>query len=469
MNMDHVIALRAFHRKVVGILLLRRVVLALALWMFLWGAVVLVLRVAGVDRGLWLWVGPMGCVPVAAAVAGWELRRAPSRAMVRALYDGLLRCGGILMSEERENMRAWYGQLPEARVPTVRWRWGRPVGACLAGLVFMGLGYCIPDRMVGVLQEPRLEFGQWLTDLQEETRVLAEEQVLGPEEAQQWQEELERLAREASGREPGRAWEALDHLRQRQQDRVRAAAEEALRLLRELRQMEGLARAMQGAMELGLDAEGLAPAARELSDLLQGLGQPTRSGGWELSGAAVSGLNLTNAPDLSKLLAMVGDAKRTLSNRVARLSELRLVEGRYLSECQSLCQSTNVSGLVAFLSQGGGMNDRSVRVGIPGRGGVDRGRGDAPMTWKEATEEAGARFEERVLPAGPGIGDLQRVGVSWGEPEVAGAGVRVAHGALAGGAAGAGVAHGSVVLPRHREVVQRYFRREASGAGGPGP
>ncbi|MGA4643970.1 hypothetical protein [Limisphaera sp. 4302-co] len=471
MQSDHARTLRAFHRRLAAVFLLRRVLFALALWAFVWGAAVLVLRMAGVPRGIWMAYGAAGCLPVMVGAAWWEWRRLPSLALVRAAYDALRRCGGILMSEERADMRAWYDRLPEARVPKLRWRWRRAAGACLAGWVFLGLTHWIPDRVVRSLQDPRLELGSWVAELQAQTQALAEEQILEAEEARRWQEELERLQRGASGREPARAWEALDHLQQANRDRAREAAEQALRALEELRQAESLAGAIQGAVESGLSGEELASAGRELSGLLRALKSTLSEAGGLPPVELNQGWNLTNRADLEKLLGVLGQCKGGLSNRVARLCKLRLVDGRYLSACQGLCQSTNLAALVAALCRNGGTNGagENLTCGLPGRGGVSRGRADAPMIWKEATEEDGARFQERVLPPGAGPADLQRVGLSWGAPEEAPADLPVAHGALSGAPAGSGVTRAQVVLPRHREVVQRYFRRDVPGGGGSGP
>src|SRR5262249_45557171 len=95
-----------------------------------------------------------------------------------------------------------------------------------------------------------------------------------------------------------------------------------------------------------------------------------------------------------------------------------------------------------------------------GKGGVDRGRADAAMTWTDGTSEKDAKFKEKVLPpsAVAGLNDSQLVGLSATAPTVDPNGV-VAHGALNNTASGGGSAYTQTILPRHKGAVRRYFER----------
>jgi hypothetical protein len=98
-----------------------------------------------------------------------------------------------------------------------------------------------------------------------------------------------------------------------------------------------------------------------------------------------------------------------------------------------------------------------------GRGGVSRGRGDAPMTWRDPASESGVRFEDQVLPPA-GLDALARgrlVGLSADAPKVEVMPADGAdEGALRAAAAGGGGAHAQQVLPRHRAAVEQYFHRD---------
>jgi hypothetical protein len=98
-----------------------------------------------------------------------------------------------------------------------------------------------------------------------------------------------------------------------------------------------------------------------------------------------------------------------------------------------------------------------------GKGGVDRGRGDAAMTWADGSSEKDARFKEKILPPSSvaGLNDSQLVGLSASAPTADTSGV-AAHGALNSAASGGGSAYTQTILPRHRGAVKRYFDRPKS-------
>ena len=124
-----------------------------------------------------------------------------------------------------------------------------------------------------------------------------------------------------------------------------------------------------------------------------------------------------------------------------------------------------------FLSEclGGGMGmDESMKLWNwqtsmsqkPGRGGVGRGRADAPMTWKDPSSNNNTSYEATVLPQASleAMRDSQMVGVSLGAPQLAEGGPDSTN-ALNNAAAGGGSANRQVVLPRHKAAVSRYFDR----------
>jgi hypothetical protein len=58
------------------------------------------------------------------------------------------------------------------------------------------------------------------------------------------------------------------------------------------------------------------------------------------------------------------------------------------------------------------------------------------------------------------LSDAQFVGVSQAAPELSGKDVTAEHGALASAQAGGGSANTQVILPQHRQAIQRFFKRD---------
>jgi hypothetical protein len=123
------------------------------------------------------------------------------------------------------------------------------------------------------------------------------------------------------------------------------------------------------------------------------------------------------------------------------------------------------SGLARFLKENAEKMsvDEATLQWYAGKGGVDRGRGDAAMTWTDGSSEKDARFKEKALPPSSvaGLNDSQLVGLSASAPTADTGGV-AAHGALNSAASGGGSAYTQTILPRHRRAVKRYFDRPQS-------
>ena len=82
------------------------------------------------------------------------------------------------------------------------------------------------------------------------------------------------------------------------------------------------------------------------------------------------------------------------------------------------------------------------------------------MDWDNDTSEANLKFKEHALPPSQHLEDAQMVGVSKAAPELAKNDLAVAHGALDNAAAGGGSGHAQVILPEHRQAVQKFFKRD---------
>src|SRR3954465_12279983 len=112
MNATHSQNLRTLERRLKWLLALRAAVRMMTAWLFLWGVIVLATRIAGSHQVAWLAAGLAGAVPVA-LLAGWySQRQLPASTRLRANYDLLNRCGGLVMSEEFTDTAGWQKALP---------------------------------------------------------------------------------------------------------------------------------------------------------------------------------------------------------------------------------------------------------------------------------------------------------------------------------------------------------------------
>jgi hypothetical protein len=462
--MDHQRSLREFSARIVRVLAFRTALRWATVWMLALGLAVLVARVMTRLPVHTLMLGLLGLVPIVAAAVWLEARRRPSPSTVRARLDQHARCGGLLMAAEQADVSAWSREMPEARPPVIRWQSGRALNLFGVSALFLALTFIIPDRYTALGFQRPLEIGKVLEELTAQIETLEEEKILKEDKASDFKSDLNKLGKEAAGKDPARTWEALDHLQQSVHDLAKQAAEEAIAKMQSLAQSEALAGALSQLPD-STAGEVLTKAAQELASLLNAAkldqGLLNASLPPELLASAKDG---KLSPELIKeLMKAIAANKEKIEAIMAKLENLRLIDGELAGVCKKAGLSPNPDALAAFLAENG--SDAialEILIEMLGNGGVDRGRGDAPLTWKDPSDENDIGFKEQTLPPSQlsAMKDAQLVGMSKAAPEVTGDKATVTTGALNPAAAGGGNARAQVILPSHKGAVNRFFKRD---------
>ncbi|RBP37691.1 hypothetical protein DES53_11373 [Roseimicrobium gellanilyticum] len=396
----------------------------------------------------WVWCG-IGAVLVLAAVLAWWLGRSryetPQAARIR-LEDAL----GLKtrLSAAEAGVGDWPTPPQEIKWP-VQWRWQRPVTVlAVSGMVLLLAAWVpVAQREVDkkrIVQEPTAvkEVKEWMENLQKEEAV-EEESV----------EEVEKKIAELLQR-PAENWyehgslEAAGNLR-----------DQTAEMLRELSQ--NLADAERAASALQAAGDALPQEAKDsLGNELGNAAQAMRTGGMkpneqllqqlqQMGGKGLGGMSKEQMQNLAKQLQKNAQA---LQDALKNSPELKLTE----------CQGCNGSGKGKGRGKGKGKDGEGEGEDGPGRGGITRGPGTAPITLSSEetnlnstkTEAVNSQIDmERVAP-----GDL--LTVSDGKHEVD---KNAYKGPQAGGTisntgdGGAAVWQNSL-LPSEREALKRYFK-----------
>jgi len=449
-------------RRALGMVrLTRRFTMLATLYLFVYGVVVLLFRaLTRCPRNL-LAFGFLALFPVAAVALALERRKFPARTAVKALLDSMHRCGGLLVAGDERDAGAWDARLPEFRVPTVHWHARRHVLALTASAIFVVFAFSIPRRYTRPQSSYTLEVDHLVEELTEQVDLLEEEAVLEDTRARALRDELDRLAEEARGDDPARTLEALDHIQAVMNERASEAAEAALAQVEEMTKAQALADASATLAATGRDPALMAAAMKALAGLLKDQELERMLAGAlpeGLLGAAQAGA--LTPEQLKALSELLKQCKGECRGCLGRLCKARLIDAKFLKLCKNAGRY-DPDALAAFLADGQAGKELAVLLrACCGKGGVDRGRGDAPMTWTEGSSEQGAAFKEQVLPPGPvsGLNNTKLVGISAAVPKVSAGATPVRSGVLATGE-GPGAAHTRTVLPRHRAAVRRYFER----------
>ena len=456
MNIDNK-TIRKFRIKMAALLILKKTLAVATVWGLVWGTVVIILRAAIGMPPLTLLTGGIGLIFAIGCAVVLALRQIPSRTALRASLDKHSGAGGLVMAAETVELGNWRKQMPSIRLPRLRWRggvsWARFAGAVL----FVSISLLIPQRFVEISKAQPLDIREEVKQLADGIDVLKEEEIIELAEAEMLEEKLAQLQAEASGEDPVKTWESLDHLAGTLSQESADAAQDALSETERLMEAETLS---EGLINEGseMDAELLAESMTALSGLVQEAAQENALLAAQLPDLKGDPNSLT-LEQLKEISAALRFTKRDIYDRLVELHAVNLIDLETLKACEKLGQC-NSDGLAAFLAENA--DSKSVVECIGGWcRGIGRGPGHVPMTWSDGTTEEDAKFKAEALPLSDiaSLEDSEIVGLSVGTPSVETSSLPPQSGGLSGATAGGGSSFNQTVLPRHKGAVKRYFER----------
>lgn len=458
-----------FQRRVMLGEFLHRAADALTVFLFVFGTLVLTVRL--VLPQLWphvLWLG-VGAVPVA-IVAWWMARqRLQSRRETIAMLDKRLEAGGLLMTLAEQPDVEWNEHLPQ-----IRSLWAKALPRLypkrfvtnLALPILFAVAVCfVPLREARSTPITPQAVAQNATQQLEELKdSLDQAQILEEEEKKQLEEEVAKLQEETKDTPlTNENWETVDALTERLQLRVDDASAKATKFQEAVAQ---LAKAASG------QGQNLSPEAREQleKDVEEALEQMMKSGGdpneqnpgkpgsdkQSLKGKLQRLMKDGKAKlptDAKERQELLDQLKEELEQEKKKLSELR-EKCKACSQCKGgKCEGDGDCKSDKYSNEKGPKKD-----GNPGRGGVTEGRGDAEMSWGDEADDKGTKFKEVLLP--PGYADKPKdeiAGVDLIAPKEEAA-TTAAKGTQRKMDASSGDATWHRKLsPKHRNVVRKYF------------
>jgi hypothetical protein len=452
-----------FIRRLALLLAFKQSLTFITIWFFVWGAVALVLRAASATpRRQMLW-GAVGIVIAVIAAAALSRKRLPPRDSVRALLDYRNDCGGLLMAGADADLGAW--RIHEITAPRLRWRKARAFGLLAASFAFVLISLLAPVRFATTGAARSMDVSREVENLSAQIEALKEAQIIEEEKAEALEQKLDQLSQEASGEDPAKTWEALDHLNDAVEKAAKEAAETANSRQERMARAEALAEGLMAGVDQ-LDSKTMTEAMRTLTEMTQDAIKENETLAGELSPETLEAIKSGSlkAEHLKEISKALGQGKSALNQKLSKLSQSGMINPNSLKGGAQANRRDN-SGLARFLKENAEKMsvEEATLQWCEGKGGVDRGRGDAAMTWTDGSSEKDAKFKEKVLPPSSvaGLNDSQLVGISASAPVVSTSGV-AAHGALNSAASGGGSAYTQTVLPRHRGAVKRYFDRPQS-------
>ncbi len=242
---------------------------------FAWGLAVLVARVAGgfgagVDRWQLGIAAMAGAAALLATIAGAvAFTQRPALSTVRATLDRRAMAGGLVMASDETDIGPWSSHIRPSAAPDVRYRNPRAWWLMLGALVFVGVAFVLPDRYTRPADAGVLDVSDQTQLIADQIEVLEEERIIESDEAEALRDKLAQIQKNASGSDPVKTFESLDHMSERLDKAAELAAEQATGSTQELTEAQALAEAMRDGALDEMSPQEAAEAMGQLADMLQ--------------------------------------------------------------------------------------------------------------------------------------------------------------------------------------------------------
>ena len=443
----------------------------LPLYLFAYGAGILACKALQIPVELpvyeyYIPVGLIAAIFFISCILGF--REAPEKSKVIAILDINTCSGGLVTASSELDIGSWKDRVPLPKTPGIKWDYRKSSFPLIMAIVFFAAAILIPEKAL-LASKPPIDVTQEVTDMYEKLGVLDEEDIIDEQLVQEYQKDISNMEKRANSGDSVGLWEAMDHLNNDFEKTAEKAADDLLNQIAES------AIGQQLANSLGANMDSLDPGTTK-----EAMDQLAKLAGNSVSAEALKESKITpeqmkellkklqesqcDAGDLSQLSKVLGNCKACGSAKMGRLINGKLIDAKFLGKCEG-AGKLGKEALAAYLAMCEGFGDIDidalVPMGMPGRGGVTRGRGDAPMTWTDPTNSDNMAFKEQVLPPGAvsSLDNSEMQGVSIGDPTSEDPIGPSGSGALNNANSTGGSALGHRVLPTHRKVVRNYFDR----------
>ena len=407
-------------------------------------------------------------------------KRLPSPKKVIVLLDRLNQCGGMLLSSAELNEAGWQSNIDLKELPSLKLRSSKMMIIFAATLLFSIASYLAPPAVTAAVTSTHMDIKNQTGTLAEQLQVMEEEKIITQKEAMNLREQISKLEKNAAGEDPVKTWEALDHIKDSLSFKAEEFADKAARNAKALELSQKALEALKQARQRAGTAE-YGQAQKEMAELMRKLAGKCPELSSKLSKELKDMLSEGKLSEkaMKKLLNSQQLTQKQLERLIKKLKECGLCKK---SGCKSGCKSgkcgeamvitrENFEELMKMLDEASKNNSSGCKAktcmmllcagNLPGKGGINRGRGDAPMTWSDRElDSKDAKFKAVTLP-GNAVQNMKKsklVGVSYGEAKVNPDG-KISTGHLAGVKVKGTRTNRYVLMPRHRTMVKKYFSK----------
>ena len=450
-------------RRRCNVALVSRALGKTALWVLLFaGTFILFAKILGLPSTYYA-VPLTAIAAIALAVAFFLARKSFfTTGDVLPEADNRFGLGGLLMTVAETRDETWtkeVGRRTAGRQPAPpRLRLGAHVARSLLCGAFMAATLFVPLRQPPHETAVSSAAAMTLKDVEEKVASLKQAKVIDSDAEQELEEQIEKLKEEISRGASAATWEAMNTLDEQIRQHATEVAEAAKWARSAVASVNSALAAGRSKTrpELG-DDDPLAEQENKIREKCSGAGEGLTMSKKELAAALSRMRQLGATENLPESLKQcLGAHGVALPKDAQELQRFAKELEAYLLEKGKACNA-----MAGCCGVGGAEEKEDALPDLPGRGGITRGRGDAPMIFGDESDEAGASFTPQELPS---TVVLNEDGMIVTEETAHRPDVKAEAG-VTGPARKFGPTVGSPVwkrdlAPRHRKVIRTYFGEE---------
>ncbi len=366
--------------------------------------------------------------------------------------------GGFIMSAfSGHDLSNWDCNIDPSRLPNCDCRWGKILFPISVAIAFLAMSAFVP------IPEPdenysglALDVSTPSSNLLSKIKILEDTGIIDEERKNILNDTLENLRKNNSALQPGKIYESLDNL----DSNIMEMGDEAIRKMAEaskiMQDMELATAELSAEPDENLEKT-LRDQAKQLSDLFKGsqaLAGICAKGGTNPEDM-INAVTKMAPPSDSKMLEKLG---KMLKNSCSNMNKSykKLSSGNCSSSSsQSLKEFFDRNPAGKLASDKGKCNGKGL---IPGQGGVNRGRGDAPMIFGDESAKLESKKSPEQINTDETLLDFnETIGVSFSEPESSPLDDGV-NGTLGTSTGSGGESRRYPVAPSNRSMLKRYFK-----------
>ncbi|MDR2117284.1 MAG: hypothetical protein LBP87_12980 [Planctomycetaceae bacterium] len=511
---QHAKILATFRRQIFAVLFLKKIVIFTSLFLFLWGTIILTLRVGGwYNTNIVAIISP---IYILVPFSAWFVarRNLPDNRKLIAILDCDNQVGGLMMCSFEKELGDWAIRMGTLNIPKIHWESQRIIGLILFAVCFAAVSLFLPISALSKSTQNRLNVEDQIRRLTSQLDTLEQEKILDVEEVETRKLDLEHIQNNADGLGPVKTFDALDHIENRMNQKAAEAVENAQQTIETLANAETLSQQVK-EISPKLDEstaqsliEGLAHSLEEMfaqnkelaenmEEILDKKSEETQQNKNAPNNNNEQNKNKQNEKEILESLKKMLNENNLQNLTPEMLQQLCEVMKQCQGNCERKCENLQNAGfpidsdILKKLSEAKKIErEEAERILSDLWANCDGCEGDCPGARNESSfsprytkkqnwttdpneepgktrftknaDEEGAEFQATFLPLSDieAFRNSQKIGASISSPEIDADNVQDHHGgAITNTDGSTGTAHNSTIYPQHRGTVERFFKR----------